>query len=76
MVLVFMLVDIARYFEFVEETQGRSISDVAPRQLLRLTAIVVAVLGGLNEKWDLTAALILLLLVVAYMRLTAWAREQ
>lgn len=76
MVLVFMLVDIARYFEFVEKTQRTGVRHVAPRQLLRLTAIVVAAFAGVNRIRELTAALVLLLLVIAYMRLTAWAREQ
>jgi len=76
MVLVFMLVDIARYFEFVKKPQRTGIRHVAPRQLLRLTAIVVAVLAGLHRIRELTAALVLLLLVLAYMRMTAWAREQ
>ena len=71
-----MLVDIARYFEFVKKPERTGIRHVAPRQLLRLTAIVVAVLAGLHRTSELTAALVLLLLVLAYMRLTAWAREQ
>ena len=73
MVVLFVLVDLLKYVEYVDQKRW-SRNDIAPRQLLRLVAIVAALLGGLNYLTSRAAAWTLLVLVFVYMALTGWAR--
>jgi hypothetical protein len=72
MIILFILVDLIKYLDFVGTHWH--FAHIAPRQLLRLIATVVAFRGGSEQISASTAASILLVLVFVYMGLTGYAR--
>lgn len=73
MVASFILVDVLKHYEHPPDQW--KISDLAPRQLLRLVGVILALLGGLGL-YPMVVSLSLLLLVGAYTGLTTYAHSK
>jgi len=71
MVISSILVDLVKHIE--DKKHQWKIGNLAPRQLLRLLAIIAAFLGGCEYVNPLAVSSFLLLLVVVYTVLTSYA---
>src|SRR5947209_3062673 len=70
MVIVFLLVDVLKYYEYVPSDERNGFKkDLAPRQVLRIAAIVISFLGATQRVGERTTAGCLLGLLIVY---TVW----
>ncbi|HET9409264.1 MAG TPA: hypothetical protein VFO39_18630 [Candidatus Sulfotelmatobacter sp.] len=74
-VVLFLVVDVFKYFEYIPAAQRRGLKrDISPRQLLRLAAIVVSFCGASRRLSDCKTAYTLLALAIVYTVWTSAAR--